>query len=54
MSPEDKKELEKIFTQKLADYGVAQFNIKAIHKQSAELFAEIEEIKATLEKENKK
>jgi hypothetical protein len=51
MTPEEKKELEKLFTQKLANYGVMQFNIKALTKDSYSLFAEIVEIKNKLEAE---
>ena len=49
MTDEEKTALEKLFAQKLADYGVIQFNIKALTKESIVIYEEIQEIKTKLE-----
>ena len=46
---EDRKKLEQLFSQTLANYGVCIFNINALQKQSEFMFAELEGMKSQLE-----
>lgn len=51
MTTEDeKKDLEKLFAQTLATFGVCEFNIIQLHEDKARLFEQLKEMKDKLDK----